>query len=75
MYKNRLIFIMKWTKRQKKNKNKLTFSSHLLPFVGYDESNAVPHCLFPGGLTDVTDVDDLTTSTSLPANPSVSFVL
>lgn len=38
-------------KKTKKNKNKLTFSSHLLPFVGYDESNAVPHCLFPGGLT------------------------
>lgn len=53
-YKNRLIFyyeVEKKTKKTHKEPQELTFSLHLLLFVGHDDSNGVPHCLFPGGLT------------------------
>lgn len=38
-YKNRLIF---YYEVEKKTKKELTFSLHLLLFVGHDDSNGVP---------------------------------
>lgn len=50
-YKNRLIFYYEVEKKTKKNTRDDFLPLRLLLFVGHDDSNRVPHCLCPGGLT------------------------